>query len=144
MKKNVILVVIGNFQSYVLTNIKQLLTLGYKPHVILNLPFFPFLEKYEKDVVLIDAASLITNYDKDSKFPEGFWKYCSKRLFLVYEYMKKENLQNVIHLENDVLLYSTMDYPFDEKIYLTMDSPSRCIPGIIFIPNYKLLTNILY
>ena len=143
MKKNVILVVIGHFQNYILTNIKQLLTLGYKPHVILDLHFFPFLEKFEKDVVLIDAASLITNYDKETHFPDGFWKYCSKRLFLVYEYMKKENLENVIHLENDVLLYSTMDYPFDENIYLTMDSASRCIPGIIFIPNYKLLTNLV-
>lgn len=143
MKKQIILVVTGQFQKYIFTNIKQLLTLGFVVHVILDLPFFPLMKEYETQVTLIDAISLKTIYDEKTKLGKGFWKYCSKRLFLVYEYMKKENLQNVIHLENDVLLYSTMDYPFDEKIYLTMDAPNRCIPGIIFIPNYKLLTNLV-
>lgn len=55
--------------------------------------------------------------------------------------MKK--LNNVIHLENDVLLYSNMNYTFDEKIYITMDSKNRCIPGIMYIPNYSLLTKFI-
>ena len=36
-----------------------------------------------------------------------------------------------------------MNYNFEEKIYITMDSKNRCIPGIIFIPKYNLLTNLI-
>ena len=36
-----------------------------------------------------------------------------------------------------------MDYNFKEKIYITMDSKNRCIPGIIYIPKYELLTNLI-
>ena len=67
----------------------------------------------------------------------------SKRFFLIYEYMKNNNIKNVLHLENDVLLYSVMNYELDDKIYLTMDSKNRCIPGIIYIPKYELLTNLI-
>ena len=29
----------------------------------------------------------------------------------------------------------------EEKVYLTMDSIKRCIPGIIYIPKYSFLDN---
>jgi hypothetical protein len=52
--------------------------------------------------------------------------------------MKQQGLKHVIHLENDVLLYSDMNYDFEEKIYIVMDTENRCIPGIIYIPNHEL------
>ena len=36
-----------------------------------------------------------------------------------------------------------MNYNFDEKIYITMDSKNRCIPGIIYIPKYDLFTKLI-
>ena len=60
--------------------------------------------------------------------------------------MKLYNITNIIHIENDVLLYKNFtDYKFHthEKILLTMDSKNRCIPGIIFIPNCELLQKCL-
>ena len=83
MKKQIILVVTGQFQKCIFTNIKQLLTLGFVVHVILDIQFFPLMKEYETQVTLIDAISLKTIYDEKTKLGKGFWKYCSKRLFLV-------------------------------------------------------------
>ena len=145
-KKQVILVSTGVFQTYIKENIDQLLKLDFDVHVILDKPFFKYMSEYNS-IKLIDSSNLNITFDKrsrlDKKFRGGFWHNCSKRLFLVNEYMKTKKIQNVIHLENDVLLYSNMNYNFDEKIYITMDSENRCIPGIMFIPKYELLNKLI-
>ena len=146
-KKQVILVSTGIFQTYIKENINQLLIFDLDIHVILDRSFFNKLNEYNSLIKIIDTATLQTDFDKKSKlnkqFRNGFWNNASKRLFLVYEYMKLENLTNVLHLENDVLLYDNLNYNFEEKIYITMDSNNRCIPGIIYIPKYNLLTNLI-
>jgi hypothetical protein len=144
VKKNIILVSIGTFQSYIKENINQLLNFDFDINVILDRPFFKEMDKYKTSIKLIDSATLETDFDKktrlDKNFRNGFWNNASKRLFLVYEYIKMKNLTNVIHLENDVLLYNDLNYNFEEKIYITIDSEKRCIPGIIYIPKYDLFT----
>ena len=84
---NIILVSTGVFQSYILDNIKQLLLFNYNIIVITEKKFFFELNEYPQ-ITLIDSNSLSTNYDKktklNSKFRQGFWVNCSKRLFLVY------------------------------------------------------------
>ena len=146
-KKQIILVSTKVFQSYIKENINQLLKFNFDIHVIIDRAFFEMMDEYKSSIKLIDTASLYTNFDKKSKldkhFRNGFCHNCSKRIFLVYEYMKMNNIKNVIHLENDVLLYSDMNYSFEDKIYITMDSPNRCIPGIMYIPRYDLLTKLI-
>ena len=143
--KNIILVSIGCFQKYIVDNIQQLLKLGFNVHVITENKFFKFLNF--DNIKKIDTNKLNINFNKKSKlnkkYRNGFWNNCSKRLFLLYEYMKRDNIQNVIHLENDVLLYNKMNYNFENKVYLTMDAENRCIPGIIYIPDYKLFDNLI-
>lgn len=147
IKNQIILVSTGSFQNYIKENINQLLRFQFDIHVIVDFPFLKELDEYKSNVELIDSATLQTNFDKksklDKKFRNGFWNNTSKRLFLLYEYIKIKKLKNVIHIENDVLLYSNMDYNFEEKIYITMDSNDRCIPGIIYIPKYDLFTNLI-
>ena len=146
--KNIILVSVGTFQNYILDNIQQLTQLGFSNiHVITEKINFKNFIQYDK-VILVDADKLDTSYfDKNSKlnksFRNGFWNFASKRFFLMYEYIKNNNIIDIIHLENDVLLYTNMNYNFDEKIYITMDSKNRCIPGIIYIPNYLLLSKLI-
>jgi len=147
IKKQIVLVSTGVFQNYIKENITQLLKLDFDIHVIIDKPFFNKMDEYKSSITLVDSTTLQTDFDKKSKldkhFRNGFWNNASKRLFLLYEYMKINELKNVIHLENDVLLYSNMNYNFDEKIYITMDSKNRCIPGIIYIPKYELFTNLI-
>ena len=62
-----------------------------------------------------------------------------KRLFLIYEFIKKYNIQKCLYLENDVLLYKNFtDFNFKNKIYLTMDNHKRCVPGILYIPEQNI------
>ena len=146
-RKQIVLVSIGTFQKYIKENINQLLKFDFDIHVILDFPFLKEMDKYKSSIELVNSATLQTDFDKKSKlnkkFRNGFWNNASKRLFLVYEYIKKKKLKNVIHLENDVLLYNNMNYNFEEKIYLTIDSENRCIPGIIYIPKYELFTKLI-
>ena len=146
MSIEIVLVSVGIFQEYIIDNIIQLLKLNMNVHVITNKKFFLKLKEFNT-IKKIDADTLNIEFDSKSKldksFRNGFWNNCSKRLFLLYEYIKKNNIKNVVHLENDVLLYSKMKFIFENKIYLTMDSRSRCIPGIIYIPSYELMNNLI-
>ena len=56
--------------------------------------------------------------------------------------MKKYNRNKCLHIENDVLLYQQLDN-ISDHIYLTMDSEQRCIPGVVYIPEYKLLQDLI-
>jgi hypothetical protein len=53
---------------------------------------------------------------------------------------------NIIHIENDVVIYKNVDtIPFHNinKLLLTMDSENRCIPGLMFIPSNNILKKCL-
>lgn len=138
---HVVLVSVGVFQEYITHNIQQLLKLGYTVHVITEACFLKKLEPFP--VKAIDESELGCNFNEHSRldrdFRSGFWHSASKRLFLLYHYLQKHNLESVIHLENDVLLYARLPEIDPTKIYLTMDAPDRCIPGILYIPNHQSL-----
>ena len=44
----------------------------------------------------------------------------------IYEYMKKNNISDIIHIENDVMIYDDLDNIKD--IYLSFDNIDRVIP----------------
>lgn len=144
---SIILVSTGCFQSYITCNIRQLIYLKYNVVVITERCFFDKLEEFHS-IKKVDANEFNLDFDNKSRldkiFREGFWHNCSKRLFLINEFMKKYNFTNCIHLENDVLLYYNFDdYIFDNKLYLTLDANDRCIPGIMYIPDYTFMEKII-
>ena len=61
--------------------------------------------------------------------------------------MKSNNYSDIIHIENDVMIYDNLDNLKDkfnkDKIYLLFDNTDRVIPGIIYINNYSNLKIIL-
>lgn len=143
----VILVNLDNFQEYILHNIEQLKLLHYKVTVIASDNLRDkFAHIAEINLVLTSTLS-DGDFGKLSKvdagFRNGFWKLCSMRLFYLYSYLKATNNQNVIHIENDVMLYQKVEVPDDSKVWVTMDSNNRCIPGIILIPDYTKLDNLI-
>jgi len=111
-----------------------------------------FLDKFPKYVHTIVIEDLIENYDLMAKtyeqeFRNGFWHWTSFRFYALLGYMKKYNITHILHLENDVMLFDNADHiPFHEssKILLTMDNHYRCIPGIMYIPNYTVLEQCLH
>ena len=84
----------------------------------------------------------------DSSFRNGFWTHASMRFFYLYSYMKKYNVENVIHIENDVMIFYNVSVlePYlhgNAKIYLPFDSYESNIASIMFIPTGELLGRVL-
>jgi hypothetical protein len=151
---NIILTCVGKFQSYILDNIRQLLLLKHAYiYVITNPQFFVHFDDYANKVFLINVNELPDTYNyiqqnkMDKEFRNGFWELTSARFFYIYECMRKYNIKDVIHLENDVLVYYNVDVLltlFDKsRIYMPFDSYTRNIASIVYIPNYETLGYVL-
>jgi hypothetical protein len=154
MDANILLTCINNFQDYILTNIKQLILLEHKSiYVITNLCFFEKFEKYKSYITLVsledlhDSYSYISSSHLDKEFRGGFSVLTSARFFYLYECMKKYNIQDVVHLENDVVLYyncnSLLDKIDKNKVYIPFDSRERNIASIVYIPNHSVFKSVL-
>ena len=80
----------------------------------------------------------------DRNFRGGFWYLASERFFYLDDLIQELRLENVIHLESDVMLYVSLDELAEtllknyRGIGATFDNDSRCIPGIIFIRNQRI------
>jgi len=152
---NIVLVSIGNFQEYILVNIKQLIYLGHKNiYIITDFKFFEYFKEYVNNITLIKKEDLIDNYEFENKsnldnnFRNGFWLLTSCRFFYIYSLMKLHNIENVIHLENDVVMYYNCDDTLMDKldhqyIYMPFDTFSRNIASIVYIPTHNVLKEAL-
>lgn len=146
----IVLVMLNNLQSYIFDNIRHL-----KYHdnndiiVITDKKFNTLFENISINIINIE--DLIPNYinvisNMNNTFRNGFWELTSYRFAALYEYMKHHNINNIIHIENDVLIYKNVDninFHNMNKLLLTMDSKNRCIPGLMFIPTNKILKKCL-
>jgi hypothetical protein len=77
-------------------------------------------------------------------FRDKFWKLTTSRFFLIEAFMKKYKKSNVFHIENDVMMYKSLDsvyscnysnYASDSRIWVVKDTPSRVVPSIVFFPS---------
>ena len=146
----IVLVMLNNLQSYIFDNIKHLKAFDNNDIVVIT--DSKFIDLFDAtDVTLISIDSLIPSYVEftskiNETFRNGFWEMTSYRFKALYEYMKHYNISNILHIENDVLIYKNIDtikFHNMNKLLLTMDSKNRCIPGLMFIPNNEILKKCL-
>ncbi|MEX0961462.1 MAG: hypothetical protein WDZ28_01230 [Simkaniaceae bacterium] len=104
------------------------------------------------DIDSLDKAPIHVEFDKVNRFNNfrnGFWSHTTERFFYLYEFIKEKNLENVIHLENDVMLYLNMDeiLPIFKKISTRIGIPmlakNNAIPGFVYIKDDEALSNLL-
>ena len=144
----IILIDIGIYQKYILDNIRNLkLFNNNKITIITDSHLLKHFENLELNVICTDNLDDF-GFNKKSKLELGFWENTSKRLFYLYSYMKKYNSKNCIHLENDYMIYFSVDEMFSNlelcnKVWLTIDDSKRCIPGFIFVPDYSYLESLI-
>lgn len=107
-------------------------------------------KEYVKNIKILEPpiTPKLEQFDKMNKLPEGFWRNCLRRFFVLESFMKAENVNCVFHLENDVICY----HPFDKilktitsnydksSMISTFDHDERCVPGFNFIPDAKSLS----
>jgi hypothetical protein len=157
---SIVLVSVGVFQEYMVDNIKQLLKLGHenRVYVLTNAKFFSRLDAFAGRIHLVGAEKFLdmdsTEFNAnrrikagDRQFREGFWVHTSSRFFLIYYMMRDLGLEHVFHIENDVLLYHSVDDIFTcvdpSYLYLPFDSPDRNIASIVYLPSHDVLRTVL-
>ncbi len=103
------------------------------------------------EVHLVPTESLAKSGSHEAFIREarerGFWRYVVERFFYLEELMSQHRLENVFHLENDVMLYANLNQmlPIFEKNYsgmigATFDNDERCIAGMIYVSNLSPLS----
>jgi hypothetical protein len=74
----------------------------------------------------------------NNTFRGGFWTYTTERFFFLATLVERLGLENVIHVENDVMLYADFDLlvPKLAGLYSGLAAPfdndDRCIPSVLF------------
>lgn len=80
-------------------------------------------------------------------FRDGFWMSTTSRFFYLAAMMSHYKIQNVFHIENDVMLYCPLDQianyvPDLEKICVVQDAPHRVVPSIVYAPSADVFNNL--
>jgi hypothetical protein len=80
---------------------------------------------------------------------DNFWTITTTRLMYIANFIKEQNLHDVYHLENDVLLYtdiSEFNFQFT-KLYtdlaITVGGPDKCMTGFLFIKRPQALQHMV-
>ena len=77
-----------------------------------------------------------------------FWTITTTRLMYIANFIRENNLHNVYHIENDVLLYSTIkDYNASfvrlyDNIAITVGGPDKAMTGFMFVKRPKALIHL--
>lgn len=153
---SIVLVCLDNFQEYIIDCIKQLIRLGHTQiYIITNNYLFSYFDTFGKHIQLISVESLEDPFQfqlrskLDRDFRGGFWHLTSSRFFVIHAFMKQYNIEKVIHLENDVLIYYncdeilTMSIIDKTEIYLPFDSYKKSVASIMYIPDATILGKVL-
>ena len=81
----------------------------------------------------------IKNSPLNKTFRNGFWNHATERFFYLDDLVRTYRLENVFHLENDVMIYAdlTKFLPTFKKSYkgmiaATFDNDQRCVPGFLY------------
>ena len=97
---------------------------------------------------------LITNrFENLSEFRNGFWVSTTARFYYINALMQMFSLENVFHIENDIMLYENTNDIYNSicqyfeianinKICMVQDSDKRVVPSILFFPNASSIDNL--
>lgn len=101
-------------------------------------------------ITLIDADQLPiteehTTFLKVNQL-DNIWAYATERFFTLFDFIKARNLIDIVHLENDSMLYVDLDelYPLFAKFGTRLAAPFQslkgCIPCFVFIKDSESLS----
>ena len=104
--------------------------------------FVENLKKSKEHNLFIKKSKLA----KDS-YRNFFWKHSIERFYYIDNFLNKENLNNIFHIENDVLLFQDLKFVFNKiKNYnfaSVRDGVNRVIGSLIFIKNKRISKKIV-
>ena len=147
---NIIIVALGKIPSHIDDCIKQidLTQKNCTIHLIKN----RYSNYTNKNCLIIDVESIPISekhsyFIKNSKlinnkFRDYFWRYSTERLYVIDDYLQMKKLQDIIHIETDVLLYQDLELVMpvlqNYDFACVRDSDIRVIGSIIYIKNKEI------
>lgn len=66
-----------------------------------------------KDSIMLKLFKNL-NLQLDNKFRDGFWEHTTSRFIYIYEFMKHFKIQNIFHIENDVMIYCDLNQIYQQ------------------------------
>lgn len=148
----IVLVMLNTFQEYILHAIQCLHKFNnHKIVVITDCVLITNFDDPNINVKVVAIEGFMPSYKEfnntlQNTYRNGFWQLALFRFKTLLTYMRHHGRKNIIHIENDILVYkdlSELNLQNHNKILLTMDSKTRCIPGIMYIPNPDILEQCL-
>jgi hypothetical protein len=113
-----------------------------------------FLKKHE-ELISIDYETIpktkehkdflrTVHFNFQTKWLNNFFTAASERLFVLFDFIKHFNMQNVFHLENDVMLYIDLEkaFPIFKKnctLAMPFDHDKRALLSFVYIKNTQAL-----
>jgi hypothetical protein len=104
-------------------------------------------------VVLIDTAPIPLSKEHqifldvnpiERSSSSGLWYYATERFFTLFDFIQSRNLKNIIHLENDSMLYIDVDeLQFPSQLAAPFQSMVGCIPCFLFTKDAESLRLLL-
>jgi hypothetical protein len=150
MEYTIVLVMLFNMQPYIMDNLDHLLQFNNRRIIVLtDAALMHHFARYSaQGVQVVAVEGFYPNYqqkiqNKVQGIRQGFWFLTTFRFEILRVFMQLRQLTNVIHLENDVMLYVDADnelrFHRDDRVLLTLDSQHRAIPGFMYMPNAAVL-----
>jgi len=81
-----------------------------------------------------------------------YWCVTAIRLFYIYEYMNKMNVNKVFHFENDIMVYESLDniykiiednHLYENQIAITRGTGNKIMTGFVYIDTKESLDHML-
>jgi hypothetical protein len=153
---NIILFHKGELPSYLQNTILQIKK--YNPYIdiyfISNNRNYE-LEKMYKFNYLKDLKSEYIEYFEKSNFytddPNPLWRTSIERFFYIHELIRKFNLVNIFHFDNDVLIYESFENVLnritEEKNLITGANENNLVCGMFYTKNlysFSEIVNVLH
>lgn len=116
-------------------------------HKALNLHFYNQIEIHDLQVY---NNSFINYPEEIKKFRNGFWIKTINRYIAISNFITKKKLNNIFHIENDVLIFTSLQYIYKfiieekDKIYFCKDSPKRALGSMLFIPSSATINDLCF
>lgn len=86
----------------------------------------------------VEHQKFVTQTTLAKNFREGFWVYASERFLCLSDFVNKYEIEDLIHLETDVMIYTdfstllTSLHTNYSGIGITLENDNRCIPGFVY------------
>ncbi len=62
----------------------------------------------------------------DTNFRDGFWRFTTERLFILYDFMKLRDIKGAIHIENDNTVYFSSTDPEFRHLLVSLRQGMEC------------------